>query len=160
MNGTWMMSKPSWAIEDKDLWRAVAAIHEAKGGCTPSSAWDRVILEWLSQGDAKPLVSAINAGHRPGYDVLKLIADMLNGDDSLPYHLIVRGKRGAHDKPGKAWRELLIANEYEKQLELIGSSDKAFEATADKLGMSISAVRIAVTAHRELRRRAQTSSNK
>jgi hypothetical protein len=142
--------------QDKPPWDIEIEFH-VDGGIGLYRARNATIIEWMLQGDLRPLAAAIVAGHEISDGVLYLLADMITGDASLtgaapPYRLqTVAPRRGRRKKPEHSTRDLVAALAYEKR-ENRESSDGAFDRVAKDLGTSDRTVRQAVTKFRKSRR--------
>lgn len=135
------------ALEGDVLAKFVADLHKSKGR-TPTEARDLVILEWLLHGDAGPFLAW--SGEGVGPDVLRLIGDMLRGDADLPFHLVIKRRRGPPQKPGLQWRDIAMTLRFEQHRATL-SAEVAFEKTASDLGVSVSSIKGAVRRHRAKR---------
>jgi hypothetical protein len=135
------MPDPTWLklIEEQE-----------RQGITRADAVAYVIAEWLCKGDPEPLLWAL-ATEEVVNPLLSLTCSMLVRDESVPYYLELTrqpGQLGAPEKPGLDWRDAFAAVAYAKRRKVIGS-DAAFEETAAQFGISVSAVRRAVTLFRQ-----------
>jgi hypothetical protein len=141
---------PDLILEQQRPWRLEIELLQASGR-TRANAVNLVILQWLKNGRAEPLIDAIHTGDIVD-PVLSHIAVMLLPDKRLPYHLAFRRRpgRGAPQKMGAFVRDLAAALHYERHKEV--GHDQALQDAADEFRMSTSAVRLAV---RRTRKRLQ-----
>ena len=168
--GRAMVKRGRAILKSDELARLVAEFHISNGGRTAAEARGLVILEWLLKGDPGPFIAWAREGVGPDATisaivanprayVLRLIADMLKGDPTLPYHLVIKRRRGRRQLAGPHWRDIVVALVYEKRCASVGS-EVAFEETADDLGMSVSSIRRAVTRYNNMRKRSAKSGDK
>jgi hypothetical protein len=119
--------------QPKDLWREAIQFHEAKG-VPHDDALRLVICEWLTKGDATPLIMAGDSSD----PVLRLIIRMLMRDPDLGFHLeLVRPpnrRMGAKPKAGLAWRDTFMSMAYEQLRHEGLSSEDAYLAVAKAFG--------------------------
>jgi hypothetical protein len=144
------------ALMPDEWWDAETEFYANERGVDPDTARTFVILRWMGQGNFKPLIAAIDAGHKLDKAVLNALAFMLEGDiparmqPMFPAHLQLKlHRRGPARRPENFMRNLAAARAYEAK---DGKSDEAFADVAEVYGTSEQTIRQAVTASRKSRK--------
>ena len=141
-----ILGNNEWEIEAE----ALMSLH----GVTPELARKIVILEWMSQGDFKPLAAAIredgtlNDGH-----VLGMLVAMIEGGQ-LKLHT---GRRQRPRDPATHTRRMTAALLYEATDGK--TSDERFQQVAERMRMSEKFVRASYTEWRKAQRKVTTPSS-
>jgi hypothetical protein len=129
-------------IDGLNLWEIEINFLTNKRGIDREKAKTFVIMRWLWNGDARPLVAAIDNRDPLDQAVLNLLAELIDRGRVI----IKPRKRGAPKRPDKFARDTVAALAYEAHS---GNSEEAFAEIADAIGMSEQSVRQAVTAWRK-----------
>ena len=129
-----------------DLWELEIIVLQVRYDLSPEDARLITVVRWMSNGDLRPLLAEIRKGPLDE-GVLNMLGDMIE-DGRIR---VVHKKGGRPNRPDKEMRDLMAAAHYIKHSEK-GSSDAAFKAVADEMGMSEEAVRAAVTFWRKNRK--------
>jgi hypothetical protein len=143
----------------KELEMAIAKLEEmspefkASRSAGLATAHTQAMIWWMSDGDLRPLASAIANGKvldpAVGHSLLRMI-------DKGLWNMKREGRgRGAPKKPGLSLRQLSMSFAYQAAKDASLGSQAAFEKVADDFGVSVETVRVAVT---RCRPKAQTNS--
>lgn len=109
---------------------------------------DFVIMNYLHNGDVRPLADLLQTGSAPGPAVLRYIAAMLEAPSSehhlgLPFNLLIKGKDGNRARERDiVWRDKLLSDHVEKKMgDKTGLYDAATLEVATEYNLSVDTVR-------------------
>jgi hypothetical protein len=109
---------------------------------------DIVILDYLQNGDTRPLVDLLRTGKAPGPAVLRFMAAMFGEPthklhESLSFELLIKGKNGNRVRQRDyVWRDKLLSDSVEKIMNGDrGVYESAIMTVAKKYDLSVDTVR-------------------
>ncbi len=111
-----------WSLADTP-WGQEAHHFSRESGEPFEKCRDLVILQYLSDGDTRPLLALIRTGQAPGPGVLRYVAAMMgevrhNKLENLPFRLEVKGNDGNKPRDGELrWRDYLLNKNVECEME-------------------------------------------